>query len=58
MELNSYDNREISPQYNENSDADTEFSLRPKTLNEYIGQDKVKENLSIYIEASKRRANP
>ena len=36
-------------------DVDVEFSLRPKTLGEYIGQDKVKENLSIYIEAAKAR---
>lgn len=43
MELNAqnyYDDREVSPQYNETNDSDTEFSLRPKTLNEYIGQDK------------------
>ena len=58
MELNSYDDREVSPQYNEKSDNDTEFSLRPKTLNEYIGQDKIKQNLAIYIEASKRRGEP
>ena len=32
-----------------------EYSLRPKTLDEYIGQDKVKENLSIYINAAKLR---
>ena len=32
-----------------------EVSLRPKTLNEYIGQDKVKENMKIYIEAAKKR---
>ena len=31
-------------------DDETEYSLRPKTLAEYIGQDKAKENLSIYIE--------
>lgn len=36
-------------------DVDTEFNLRPKTLEEYIGQDKVKENLSVYIEAAKGR---
>ncbi|MCI8600033.1 MAG: Holliday junction branch migration DNA helicase RuvB [Oscillospiraceae bacterium] len=36
-------------------DVDTEFSLRPKSLNEYIGQDKAKENLSVYIEAARRR---
>ncbi|MFH1912232.1 MAG: Holliday junction branch migration DNA helicase RuvB [Pseudomonadota bacterium] len=32
-----------------------EISLRPKNLAEYIGQEKIKENLSIFIEAAKRR---
>jgi holliday junction DNA helicase RuvB len=32
-----------------------ESSLRPQTLNQYIGQDKVKENLSVFIEAAKIR---
>ena len=32
-----------------------EGSLRPRTLREYIGQEKAKENLSIFIEAAKRR---
>ena len=32
-----------------------EITLRPKSLNEYIGQTKVKENMKIYIEAAKRR---
>lgn len=32
-----------------------EISLRPQTLNQYIGQDKIKEELSIYIEAAKNR---
>ncbi len=36
-------------------DVDLEYSLRPKTLAEYIGQDKVKENMKIYIEAAKAR---
>ena len=35
-----------------------EGSLRPRTLNEYIGQKKVKENLSIFIEAAKMRKEP
>lgn len=38
-----------------NEDSEAEFSLRPKVLSEYIGQDKVKENLKIYIEAAKSR---
>ncbi len=32
-----------------------EFSLRPKNLEEYIGQEKIKRNLSIFIEAAKGR---
>ena len=35
-----------------------ENSLRPKALEEYIGQDKVKENMKIYIEAAKKRGEP
>ena len=34
---------------------ENENSLRPKTLSEYIGQDKIKANLSIFIEAAKKR---
>jgi len=37
------------------SDSEIELSLRPKLLDEYIGQDKVKENMSVYIEAAKKR---
>jgi Holliday junction DNA helicase RuvB len=36
-------------------DAPTERGLRPKHLNEYIGQDRVKSTLSIYIQAAQRR---
>ena len=35
-----------------------ELSLRPKTLRDYTGQEKAKENLSVYIEAAKRRNEP
>lgn len=34
---------------------DGDVSLRPKTFDEYIGQDKVKSLLKVYVEASKRR---
>lgn len=37
-------------------DTEAEFSLRPKTLEDYIGQEKVKENLKVYIDAAKIRA--
>ena len=36
-------------------DGDTEVSLRPQKMTDYIGQEKVKENLSVYIEAAKKR---
>lgn len=40
-------------------DADeAELSLRPKSLNEYIGQEKVKENMKIYIDAARKRGEP
>ena len=47
-------NRIVEPEYNE-SDTDIEYSLRPKVLDEYIGQDKVKENMKVYIEAARKR---
>ena len=36
-------------------DVRTEYSLRPQRLAEYIGQEKAKENLNIYIQAAKER---
>lgn len=39
-------------------DTGMELSLRPTTLNQYIGQHKVKENLRIFIEAAKMRNEP
>ena len=39
-------------------DDDGEGSLRPRTLAEYIGQEKVKRNLSVFIEGAKRRNEP
>ena len=33
-------------------------TLRPKTLDEYIGQEKIKENLRIFIQAAKQRKEP
>ena len=37
-------------------DDDFGYSLRPKTLNEFIGQEKAKEQLRIHIEAAKQRS--
>lgn len=46
--------RVISTQIQE-EDRKIEKSLRPQTLEDYIGQQKAKENLRVYIEAAKRR---
>ena len=37
---------------------DGEFSLRPKTLSEYIGQQKAKENLRVFIQSARQRGEP
>ncbi len=35
-----------------------EYSLRPQTLSEYIGQEKVKSNLAVFLEGARRRGEP
>ena len=56
-EVNEFDfeNRIVSNEYDAGQDAEVENNLRPKTLDQYIGQEKAKSNLSIYIESAKRR---
>ncbi len=53
MEMD-FENRITTPDYVP-EDAEVENPLRPRTLREYIGQEKAKENLSIFIEAAKIR---
>lgn len=50
------ENRIVTPDLSP-EDTDLEFSLRPRQLADYIGQDKAKENLSVYIEAARRRGD-
>ena len=52
---NLEEERLINPELTDLNEERFENSLRPKTLNEYIGQDKVKENMKVYIEAAKKR---
>ena len=52
-----FENRISAPEYTP-EDVDIENSLRPKQLTDYIGQEKAKENLSIYIQAAKNRGEP
>ncbi len=49
-----FENRMTAPEFTP-ADEVIDLSLRPKTLQEYIGQEKVKDNLSIYIKAAKLR---
>lgn len=49
-----FENRIVTPDYSP-EDVDLELSLRPRSLNDYIGQEKAKENLKIYTEAAKNR---
>ena len=47
------ENRLVSAEYLPEDDGDN--PLRPRTLREYVGQEKVKENLSVFIDAAKMR---
>lgn len=49
------DDRIIDPNLEDDNEDILENTIRPQTLEEYIGQDKVKENMKIYIEAAKKR---
>lgn len=46
--------RMVAPEYTPD-DAEVENPLRPKRLSDYIGQEKVKENMSVYIQAALKR---
>ena len=52
------EDRIINPQLEDEKEEIIEKSIRPQTLDEYIGQDKVKENMRIYIESAKKRGEP
>ena len=59
----NFDEKELNenllvPEVKDEIEETQELSLRPKFLNEYIGQDKVKENMKICIEAAKKREQP
>ena len=49
------ENFSLKPEVENRQEEKMENSLRPQTLKEYIGQEKVKENMKIYIEAAKKR---
>ncbi len=52
-----FESRIVSSEYiEEDGINEEERSLRPKMLDEYVGQVKAKENLKVYIEAAKKRS--
>lgn len=55
--INTGEERLIATTYNNVEDMDIELSLRPSTLESYIGQTKVKENMKIYMAAAKQRGD-
>ena len=50
--------RSDEPFPDDDDNAEKGVSLRPKRLSEFIGQDKVKENLSVFIDAARKRREP
>ncbi len=56
MEMDNYDERLTSKEFG--AEDRTENSLRPKALDDYIGQQTTRENLKIFIEAAKLRNEP
>ena len=56
-EVNEFDfeNRILSNEYDSSEDGEVENCLRPKVLTEYVGQEKAKSNLKVYIESAKMR---
>ncbi len=51
-------NRTINTEINNGAEETLENNLRPKYLKDYIGQEKIKESLDIYIQAAKKRGEP
>ena len=52
-----FENRLVSPCEIQTDTAEIDYNLRPKTLGEYVGQKRVKDNLSVYIESAKKRGD-
>lgn len=56
-ELEDFKNEEILNNEADEEEEIEEITLRPKFLNEFIGQDRVKDNLKVYIESAKKRGD-
>ena len=53
-----FENRMVAPNTINTDSDEIDYSLRPKTLSEYIGQEKAKDNLSVFIDAARMRNEP
>ena len=53
--MEEFDENFLSARIRNTEEEITEYSLRPQTISEYIGQTKAKDNLKVYIEAAKKR---
>lgn len=49
--------RAIGPQIKD-EDSGFELSVRPRSFDEFVGQDKIKDNLKVFIQAAKQRGEP
>ena len=56
--MDEFDENILTPNVVDDKEEIIETTLRPKTLEEYIGQTKVKENMKVYIEAAQKRGEP
>ncbi len=52
------DDRDITTPERNEDDKRVEFSLRPQTFEEFVGQDKMKSNLRVFIQAARKREEP
>lgn len=53
--MNDYNEERIISTRNFDAENDYEYSLRPRNIDEYVGQKQVKENLEVFIQAAKER---
>ena len=53
--MEEFDENFLSARVRNTEEEISEYSLRPQTISEYIGQTKAKDNLKVYIEAAKKR---
>ena len=57
--IESFNNNEdLTSPHLTNEDLQEEYSLRPATFKEFIGQDEIISNLKIYIKAARKRSEP